>query len=233
MTERPRRGRGPLADNPGGAEGDAPQRGMRPARPRDAASLILWRDGPRGPEALMGLRDARHRFMPNALVFPGGTVDPEDPGAPVGTELRAHTRACLERSASPELARALGVAAARELFEETGLVLGRLGGDGPLLPDLGALEFLCRAVTPATMPIRFNARFLVAPADAANGALCGSGELEELRFFALDETAGHRLAGITAKILDEFWAWLAMSPAEREGRELVCFRGMDNRLPEE
>ena len=33
---------------------------------------------------------------------------------------------------------------------------------------------------PAAMPIRFNARFLVAPAEAASGALRGSGELEEL-----------------------------------------------------
>ena len=82
------------------------------------------------------------------------------------------------------------------------------------------------------MPIRFNARFLVAPAAAAGGAVRGSGELEEVRFFGLDEASGHRLAAITAKILAEFRGWLAMSPAEREARELICFRGMDDRLPE-
>jgi 8-oxo-dGTP pyrophosphatase MutT (NUDIX family) len=191
----------------------------------------LWRDGPRGPEVLMGLRHARHRFMPHMLVFPGGRVDRADHRAPASSELRASTRACLERRAAPGLARALGVAAARELLEETGLALGRLDGSR-LLPDLGALDYLCRAVTPAAMPIRFNARFLVAPAEAAGGALRGSGELEELRFFALEETSEHRVATITAKILVEFRAWLAMSPAEREARELVCFRGMDNRLPE-
>ena len=179
----------------------------------------------------MGLRHARHRFMPNVLVFPGGRVDRADHGAHASSDLRPFTRACLERRAAPGLARALGVAAARELFEETGLALGRLDGTR-LLPDLGALDYLCRAVTPAAMPIRFNARFLIAPAEAANGAIRGSGELEELRFFALDEAAGHWLATITAKILAEFRAWLAMSPAERETRELVCFRGMDNRLPE-
>ena len=47
------------------------------------------------------------------------------------------------------------------------------------------------------MPIRFNARFLIAPADAARGAIRGSGELEELRFFTLDDTARHKLAAIT------------------------------------
>ena len=59
------------------------------------------------------------------------------------------------------------------------------------------------------MPIRFNARFLIAPAEAADGALRGSGELEELRFFGLDEAFAHRLANITAKILAEFRGWLA------------------------
>ena len=179
----------------------------------------------------MGLRHARHRFMPHVLVFPGGRVDRADHRAPASSELRPFSRACLERRASPGLARALGVAAARELLEETGLALGRLD-EIRLLPDLGALDYLCRAVTPAALPIRFNARFLVAPAEAASGALRGSGELEELRFFALEETSKHRVATITAKILAEFRAWLAMSPAEREARELVCFRGMDNRLPE-
>lgn len=232
MTDRALRPPDPTADNPGGAEADGERAGTRPARPRDAASLILWRDGPRGPEVLMGLRHARHRFMPNVLVFPGGRVDREDHGAPATGDLPRFTRACLERSSTPELARALGVAAARELLEETGLVLGRPHRGGGVVPDLSALDYLCRAVTPAAMPIRFNARFLIAPAEAATGALRGSGELEELRFFALDEAAEHRVATITAKILAEFRAWLAMAPAEREARGLVCFRGMDNRLPE-
>jgi 8-oxo-dGTP pyrophosphatase MutT (NUDIX family) len=158
-------------------------------------------------------------------------VDVADRRAPVSSDLRAFTRACLERRAAPGLARALGVAAARELLEETGLALGRLD-EGRLLPDLGALDYLCRAVTPAAMPIRFNARFLVAPSEAAAGAVRGSGELERLRFFTLEEASGHKLAAITGKILAEFRDWLAMSPAERKARELVCFRGMDDRLPE-
>lgn len=234
MTDRDgRRGGDPTADNPGAAEegGEPRADGRRAAAPHDAASLILWREAHGGPEMLMGLRHARHRFMPNVLVFPGGRVDRADHGAPALGELRPFTRACLERRAAPGLARALGIAAARELSEETGLVLGRMDGDR-LLPDLEALEYLCRAVTPATMPIRFNARFLVAPADAATGPLRGSGELEALRFFGLDEAFAYRLASITAKILAEFRGWVAMSPTEREARELVRFQGMDNRLPE-
>ena len=45
---------------------------MRPVFARHAASLLLWRRGEAGPEVLMGVRGAGHRFMPNRLVFPGG-----------------------------------------------------------------------------------------------------------------------------------------------------------------
>ncbi|WP_236552558.1 NUDIX hydrolase [Belnapia sp. F-4-1] len=219
----------PTADNPGGVE--EAKRSARSVTPRHAASLILWREGPQGVEVLMGLRHASHRFMPNVLVFPGGRVDRADHRAPALGDLPAFTRACLERQAPPSLARAIGIAAARELHEETGLVLGRME-DGRLLPDLPTLHYLCRAVTPPNRFRRFNARFLIARAEAAHGALRGNGELEELRFFGIEEAAGHKIASITGKVLREFVAWLALSPAEREARELICFRGMDSRLPE-
>jgi 8-oxo-dGTP pyrophosphatase MutT (NUDIX family) len=197
----------PTDDNPGGL-GEATRAPARSVHPRNAASLILWRLGPEGPEVLMGLRHARHRFMPNVLVFPGGRVD-----------------------LPPSLARAIGVAAARELHEETGLVLGRMDGHR-LLPDLGVVEYLCRAVTPPNRFMRFNARFLIAPAEAAHGAIQGSGELEELRYFSFEDAFRHKIASITAKVLSEFRDWLALSPAEREARTLICFRGMDNRVAE-
>ena len=83
----------------------------------------------------MGLRHASHRFMPNVLVFPGGRVDRADHRAKACPNCRDFTRACLERQAPPSLARAIGIAAARELHEETGLVLGRMDGHR-LLPEL-------------------------------------------------------------------------------------------------
>ena len=89
----------------------------------------------------MGLRHASHRFMPNVLVFPGGRVDRGDHRAKALSELPDFTRACLERQAPPSLARAIGIAAARELEEETGLVLGRQDGKR-LLPDLAAIDDL-------------------------------------------------------------------------------------------
>jgi len=45
-----------------------------PVRPRDAASLILLRDGKAGLEVLIGRRGKGARFMPGRYVFPGGRV---------------------------------------------------------------------------------------------------------------------------------------------------------------
>ncbi|WP_419899664.1 NUDIX domain-containing protein [Roseomonas sp. USHLN139] len=200
-----------------------------PARvhPRDAATLILWRRRTDGTvEILTGQRHAGLRFMPNRLVFPGGRVDFEDRAAPAATELRPETRAFLERRAPPRLARALAIAAARELEEETGLTLGGR------LPRLDVLDYLCRAVTPATNPIRFNARFLIAPAEAAEGSITGSGELEQLEYRDLEMLRSLPVAPITGKVLAEFHAWLEMSPDQREQRELIWFAGRDNRRTE-
>jgi 8-oxo-dGTP pyrophosphatase MutT (NUDIX family) len=220
----------PTEDNPGGAA-EIKRAATRSVTPRHAASLILWRQGPHGPEVLMGLRHAGHRFMPNVLVFPGGRVDRADYRAKALSELPAFTRACLERQAPPSLARAVGIAAARELHEETGLVLGRMDGHR-LLPELSAIEYLCRAVTPPNRFMRFNARFLIAPAETAHGVLRGSGELEELRYFSFEDAFRHKIATITAKVLSEFRTWLAMAPEARLARELTCFRGMDTRTTE-
>jgi 8-oxo-dGTP pyrophosphatase MutT (NUDIX family) len=194
----------------------------RAVRPQDAATLLLWRRSARGLEVLMGVRSAGHRFMPNRLVFPGGRVDPADRAAPAATPLNASARAMLERRATPRLAHALASAAARELAEESGLSLGTP-------PDLSALDYLCRAVTPAMSPVRFHARFLAAPAEAARGTPADSRELGHIGWYTLDEALAAKPAPITAKVLDEFAGWAAMSPAEREARPLVWYQGRDTR----
>ncbi|MFL1461255.1 NUDIX hydrolase [Roseococcus sp. DSY-14] len=200
------------------AERAAASGGNRPAPARDASSLLLWRESRgRGLELLMGRRHRALRFMPGMLVFPGGRVDRADYRAPAASELPTDTLAQLGYSARPSLARALGVAAARELLEETGLVL----------EGLAPLRYLTRAITPTDRPLRFHARFLLAPAEAATGSLQGSGELEELRFFTPEEFAAAPHAAITRMIVDEFLRWRA-DPA----RPLVRIIGRDSRRPE-
>lgn len=208
------------------AAGEA--RPEKTVRPRDAATLLLWRQGPRGLEVLMGVRSVKHRFMPSRLVFPGGRVDREDRSAPAASELHPDTRRSLELRAAPRLARAIAIAAVRELHEETGLLLGRLEA-GRLHAELAPLRYLCRALTPAMSPVRFNARFLMAPAEAATGELGGTGELEHLAYYPVGETPPHELAPITAKVLGEFRDLMALPEAERETRPLIWYQGRDTR----
>ncbi len=183
----------------------------RPVFARHAASLIVLRTGPSEPEVLMGLRSAGHRFMPNRLVFPGGSVDPGDASLPAATEPREDVLAALGRAARPRLARALVAAAARELEEETGLTLGTP-------PRLDAVEYLCRAVTPPDSAMRFNARFLVVDAAATQGTLAGSGELEAVRFYPVSEALALDLALVTREVLERLQAWLALPDAQRRTR---------------
>jgi 8-oxo-dGTP pyrophosphatase MutT (NUDIX family) len=58
--------------------------------PRPAATLVLLRDSPDGPEVLLVQRNPAQRFMGGAWVFPGGAVHAEDadPAAAAVRELR-------------------------------------------------------------------------------------------------------------------------------------------------
>ena len=188
----------------------------KPVTPRHAASLIIVRESRgAGVELLMGVRGSKARFMPNVLVFPGGRVDPDDHKAPFATPLREDTHTLLARKATPRLVRGLALAAARELEEETGLTLAHAPGAPPALDGL---DYLCRAVTPSYVHMRFNARFLVTEADRVTGTLGGSGELEKLRWYAIDDALGHDLAGITRDVLRNLQTYLAMSPEQRRAR---------------
>jgi 8-oxo-dGTP pyrophosphatase MutT (NUDIX family) len=194
-----------------------PQR-PKTVRAKHAASLILLRMGdgvsvsPAGePHMLMGMRGAKHRFMPNRLVFPGGRVDRADLSAPCATPLSTHTERTLRKNTNAKLARGLGQAAARELSEETGLSLG-----SP--PRLDRLHYLARAVTPPNSPIRFNARFFVVMAQDVTGTLGGDGELDGLRFYGMTEALALDLALPTRRVLERLQTWLAMTEAEREAQ---------------
>ncbi|MFC3000552.1 NUDIX hydrolase [Falsiroseomonas tokyonensis] len=217
------------ADNPGGTGDLVPTPRKRTVVPRHAASLIVWRQGSGEPEILMGMRHAKHKFMPSILVFPGGRVDRADHGVKALSEMKPETFGLLAHRAKPSLARALGVAAARELYEETGLLLGEMKGQR-LLADLAPLDYLCRAVTPTTRSMRFNARFLIAPAEAVRGEIGGSGELEGLDWYPLSQARAAKLADITAKILTEFAEWLEVPAEKRAERPRIVFRGQDNRM---
>jgi len=191
--------------------------GGKAVRPRDAATLIIVRrDGPK-PRLLMGRRHGGHDFMPDKWVFPGGRVDRSDFRAPYATPLRPEVAARLEKTAPASRAHALAMAAVRETFEETGLLLAKPApvrpGAGPwrefmqfgAAADLDALDFVARAITPPYRPKRFDARFMYAEADRLLSLDRASdcGELDEIAWVELEETLSLDLPGITRFVVQE------------------------------
>ncbi|AYE85751.1 DNA mismatch repair protein MutT [Sulfitobacter sp. HI0082] len=187
---------------------------------RNAATVIVLRDRHVTPHILMGQRGAKAAFMPNKFVFPGGAVDATDAQVPLAAPVNAlcHGRLCDD--AEPSLAHAIAVAAIRELWEETGLVLGRKGaweGDVPAdwqtfaatghLPDASALQFVFRALTPPGRPRRFDARFFLVDAeDIASDpddfdAACD--ELSHLQWVPLSRARSFDMPFITEVVLAE------------------------------
>ena len=176
-------------------------------RPRDAATLILVRRDQGAPRILMGQRHGGHAFMPNKYVFPGGRLDAADsrirPSRDLDEAVLAKLMARMRSKPSRSRARAFAIAAVRETLEETGLLFGRKDLASP--PDLSALVYFARAITPPGRTRRFDSRFFVADA-AYIGNLdqphhIGSGELLTPAWFTLEETLGLDLPSITKDIL--------------------------------
>jgi 8-oxo-dGTP pyrophosphatase MutT (NUDIX family) len=196
-------------------------------RPRDASTLILidrsGRSGD-GPKVLLGRRHQGHAFMPGKFVFPGGRLEPADKLMPAATPLKPQVEAQLLRAVrkpSPGRARAYALAAIRETFEETGLLLGVRRADAPAIasphweafaaarvhPDLGAMHFIARAITPPRRARRFDTRFFAAEIDAVahrvDGVVGPDAELVELVWMPLAQARELDLAAITRVVLED------------------------------
>jgi glyoxylase-like metal-dependent hydrolase (beta-lactamase superfamily II)/8-oxo-dGTP pyrophosphatase MutT (NUDIX family) len=166
---------------------------LPPAPTRDASAVVLWRpasDG-HGREVFWVRRGKDLRFAGGFFAFPGGKVDAQDSEVVVA-------------GASGEPA-AFVASAARELFEETGLLVARgarrtssearetarkdlLAGRArwrDVLERLGvtldAADFTPagRWVTPPYVPIRFDARFFLAAPPEGQEASIWPGELSD------------------------------------------------------
>lgn len=196
---------------------DAPRTGAK-LRPKDAATLIVVRDG----KVLMGRRAQGHVFMAAKWVFPGGRIDRSDFRAASTGDFDARTAARLAVGCPPHRARALALAAIRETFEETGLIVGDKAPSaavaGPwrdyrsagALPDLSALTYVARAITPPGRARRFDARFFMADGSALlSRDIEGSGELDEIAWIPWEEAEGLDLPAITRFVIGEVGKRLA------------------------
>lgn len=160
-----------------------------PAPTRDAAAVIVFRRVAGGAETFWIKRDKALSFAGGFYAFPGGKVDKADAAIPV--------------AGAKGVDAALRVTAARELLEETGLLvavgaertsaedraamrralLEKKAGFAELLAERGltldAAHFpdAGRWVTPPHLPGRFDARFFLVEAPVGQGAEVWPGEL--------------------------------------------------------
>ena len=94
--------------------------------PRDAASVLMLRDGAQGLEIFMLQRHSNSAVLGGAYVFPGGKLDAADAELDPARHLDQPRDLLHRQLAEPALeeARACGlyVAALREAFEESGIL---------------------------------------------------------------------------------------------------------------
>ena len=208
--------------------------GTRAVRPRDAATLIVYRIRRGIVEVLLGRRHRAHSFLPERYAFPGGRVDRFDSRVRAARPMRPDVEALLVRKTTPARARGLIAAAVRETFEETGLAIGapdpapgrpvpagwRPFFETGLAPAFDRLNYVARAVTPHWRPLRFDARFFMVNAAETTGTLGGSGELLDLGYVPVAETRHLELPLITTRVL-ELVEDLARDPSAPGTRKAV------------
>ncbi|MDB5805836.1 MAG: hydrolase [Betaproteobacteria bacterium] len=165
------------------------QTGNAVALPRDAATVLLLRPTASHFEVFMVKRSGLSDVLGEAHVFPGGKIDAADstPAMLAQTEGIADIKpGALGESLLAEQLAALYIAAARETFEEAGVLLARGVGErdlsaardrvnakegfAPVLAELGikldlsSLVPWVRWVTPEFLAKRFDVRFFLAAA---------------------------------------------------------------------
>lgn len=191
-------------------------------KPRDSATLIIVDATRDEPRVLMGKRRMDQVFMPGKYVFPGGRVDAADKGVETLDELPEHETAklLLEMRETPSVARArsLALAAIRETFEESGILIGARGEPTQpveadawkdyfaqgCLPKLSQLRFFARAITPPGRPRRYDSRFFYADVSAiAVRTDFSDGELSSLDWFTFEEMRALDLPAITRVVLED------------------------------
>jgi 8-oxo-dGTP pyrophosphatase MutT (NUDIX family) len=182
-------------------------------RPRDAAALILIDRSAEQKRVLLGRRASGHAFMPDLYVFPGGKRDPRDHSLPFAGDLHPLVTekllAACRREMTAAGARALALAAVRELAEETSLrIRSRSQGADPATTaaELSGLRYVARAITPPGHPRRYDTRFFLAFTDEAGidpSHIRDSQELLDLQWLDMGDISCLNMPDITKVILGD------------------------------
>jgi 8-oxo-dGTP pyrophosphatase MutT (NUDIX family) len=202
-----------------------------PAKPRDAATVMLLRSRPAGLEVYMLRRQATMAFAPGAYVFPGGSVDARDADEQVawtGPDAAEWGRIF---DAPPSLARALVCAAVRETFEESGVLLAGESADS-VVADTTSEEWeadrhalLDRSVSLAEL---LGRRGLVLRADLLRPWSRWITPVVEprrydTRFFAAALPAGQRTRDVGGEASEVAWVRPAEALQAGKSREIMLF----------
>ena len=186
---------------------------------RNAATVIVVRNKHDNPSVLMGQRGVNAAFMPSKFVFPGGAVDDQDLSIDIKKSINEVCKNRLLKENENGPWNALVAAAIRELFEETGQIIGveqewleppsswRGFAKTGYVPDASHMSFVFRAITPPGRPRRFDARFFLIQAEELQTDLddfsMASDELSHLQWIPLTDTKNFDLPFITQVVLAE------------------------------
>ena len=186
---------------------------------RSAATVIVVRNKHKNPSVLMGQRGVNAAFMPSKFVFPGGAVDDQDLSIDIKKSINEVCKNRLLKENQNGSWSGLVAAAIRELFEETGQIIGveeewsevpsnweEFAKTG-YVPDASNMSFVFRAITPPGRPRRFDARFFLIQAEELRTNLddfsMASDELSHLQWIPLKDTKNFDLPFITQVVLAE------------------------------
>ena len=204
-------------------------------RPRDAATLVIVDRTASSPRILMGRRRPDQVFLPNTFVFPGGRVEAADRAfarhhalAPSETE---RLKIAMRGRPTDTRAAALALAAIRETFEETGIVVGEAAGAAPqdpvggwsdflaagFRPRLDRLAFFARAITPPGRARRYDTRFFIVDAsEVAHRAERVDGELLDIDWYTIERAKTLDLPSITRHVMEDIATLVNMHGKHRQ-----------------
>jgi 8-oxo-dGTP pyrophosphatase MutT (NUDIX family) len=108
--------------------------------PRQAATVLLLRDGAAGLEVYLLRRTRGMPFAGGMTAYPGGGVDPRDGDTEIGWTGPPPQQWAVAFGCDERTARELVCAAVRETFEEAGVLLAGVPG-GDVVPDVSGEDW--------------------------------------------------------------------------------------------
>lgn len=199
-----------------------------PAEPRDAATVVILRHGPEGPEVYLLRRQTTMAFAGGFCVFPGGGVDPRDFDHAVAWAGPSPAEWAVRLGTDEATARALVCSAVRETFEESGVLLAGTTPDDVVADTTGEdweADRVALETRELSMTDFLERRGLVLRTDllgAWSGWLTPAFEPRRYRtwFFVADLPEGQRTRDVSTESSEVMWLPTAEAVEKVEAGDL-------------